>query len=117
MSPLLNAAFLRHSGQAWPVSNLTNIQSSTSTSKSCFPGTGQRTEDTENTETAVAPILLLPTHVRHRIYLHTEVLARFEDQRYAVLNLNGGTPVPSGLGYFPEEKFGFYGLLLFCRTI
>lgn len=72
---------------------------------------------TDDTTIACAPILRLPPRLRHHIYLHTEILARYENGEHAVLNLNGGTPVPSGYGYFPDEIFGFHGLLLSCRTI
>lgn len=71
----------------------------------------------DNTKSDVAPMLCLPPHIRHRVYLHTELLARYDDEDYAVLNLNGGTPFPTKCRYLPDRKFGFYGLLLSCRTI
>lgn len=97
--------------------NLVNMKASTFTYNSHLPCKNQSTKETENTKNAVAPLLRLPPRLRHRVYLHTELLARYEDGNYAVLNLNGGTQVPSRFGHFPEEKFGFYGLLLSCRTI
>lgn len=93
------------------------MKASTFTCNSHLPCKNQSTKQTEKTQSAVAQMLRLPPRLRHRVYLHTELLARYEDENYAVLNLNGGTPVPSRYGYFPEEKFGFYGLFLSCRTI
>lgn len=71
------------------------------------------------TPAPVSPILCLPPHLRRRIYLHTELLARYENQTHAVLSLNGGTPVPSSHKTLIRSnlKHGFHGLLLSCQTI
>ncbi|KAL1860262.1 hypothetical protein Daus18300_009316 [Diaporthe australafricana] len=80
--------------------------------------TGQvHAQDEEITSVAVAPILRLHPSLRHRIYLLTRIVARFENDRHAVLNLNGENPVPSFWQYNLEYMPGFHGLLLCCRTI
>lgn len=93
------------------------MEASAPTCISHLPFKGQCPKHKDNTKSDVAPMLRLPPHIRHRVYLHTDLLARYEDEDYAVLNLNGGTPVPTKYRYLPVQKFGFYGLLLSCRTI
>lgn len=63
------------------------------------------------------PILCLPPALRHLVYLETDILVQYPDQKHAVLNLNGGNSEPSHYHYKPEVKLGFYGLLVCCRTI
>lgn len=74
-------------------------------------------QDKETTSIAIAPILCLHSSLRHRIYLHTEILVRYPDGKHAILNLNGGNSEPSYYAYKPEYKLGFHGLLVCCRTI
>lgn len=76
-----------------------------------------RLEDKEMTPIAIAPILCLHPSLRHRIYLHLNILARYPDQKHAILNLNGGNCEPSYYAYKPEHRLGFYGLLVCCQTI
>lgn len=80
--------------------------------------------NTGYTDVPISPILCLPSHLRRRIYLHTDLLVRYDrEDTHAVLNLNGGTPVPSFCCRLTYKKHGlngihgFHGLLLSCRTI
>lgn len=111
--------FLRHLSTTVNSLSLGNMECSASPCDSHLPCKIQSIKETGNTESPVSPLLRLPPRLRHRIYLHTELLARFAqygNEKYAMLNLNGGTPIPSRGRYLPD-KFDFYGLLLSCRTI
>lgn len=63
----------------------------------------------------ISPILRLPPHLRRRIYLHADLLVRYDlpglKDTHAVLNLNGGTPVPYLLCRPTCEKHGLNGIL------
>lgn len=75
------------------------------------------TKDEEIRSNGIAPILCLPPNLRRRIYLHIGMLARYPDNEYAILNLNGGNTEPSYNTNQPKTKLGFHGLLVCCRTI
>jgi hypothetical protein len=68
------------------------------------------------------PILRLTPALRRRIYMDPWMgilvrLPSWHDEKYAVLNLNGGNYEPSHYHYNPAYKLGIYGLLVCCRTI
>lgn len=118
-SPSVNRApsFLDHPYTTLNSPNLVNMEPSAPTYTSHLPFKGHCPKHKDNTKSDVAPMLRLHPHIRHRVYLHTELLARYEDDECAALNLNGGTPFPTKFGKFPDGKIGFYGLLLSRRTI
>lgn len=70
-----------------------NMDSSIETKAQILTDQSQALDETS--PNANSPILCLPPALRRRIYLHADILVRFPNEEYAVLNLSGGNSVPS----------------------